>query len=103
MIIVSYLLGVYEIDQILQILLTTNMLVGGTVGFVFDNILPGTDSERGIKKWQNPESPESRNENTASQNVFDVPVLTRFLGRSKICKYIPFLPYYGERTLDQTA
>lgn len=33
--------GVVELDQVLQVLLTTSMFVGGFIGFVLDNTIPG--------------------------------------------------------------
>lgn len=33
--------GVKEVDQVLRILLTTNMFVGGVLGFFLDNTIPG--------------------------------------------------------------
>lgn len=33
--------GVKEVDQVLHILLTTNMFVGGFLGFFLDNTIPG--------------------------------------------------------------
>lgn len=37
-------LGVDELDQVLQVLLTTSMFVGGFFGFILDNTIPGTIS-----------------------------------------------------------
>lgn len=36
-----FLSGVKEVDQVLQILLTTHMFVGGFLGFFLDNTIPG--------------------------------------------------------------
>lgn len=33
---------VVELDQMLQVLLTTSMFVGGFFGFILDNTIPGT-------------------------------------------------------------
>lgn len=33
--------GIVELDQVLQVLLTTSMFVGGFFGFVLDNTIPG--------------------------------------------------------------
>lgn len=33
--------GVIEVDQMLQVLLTTSMFVGGFFGFILDNTIPG--------------------------------------------------------------
>ena len=40
------------IDQIIAVLLSTSMFIGGFVGFLLDNTIPGTDTERGIKRWR---------------------------------------------------
>ncbi|NXF70602.1 S23A1 protein, partial [Sclerurus mexicanus] len=39
--------GVPELDQILTVLLTTEMFVGGTIAFVLDNTIPGKRGTRG--------------------------------------------------------
>ncbi|MGH0145021.1 UNVERIFIED_CONTAM: hypothetical protein FKN15_026810 [Acipenser sinensis] len=44
--------GIEGIDQVLNVLLTTAMFVGGSVAFLLDNTIPGTAEERGIKKWK---------------------------------------------------
>lgn len=33
--------GIVELDQVLQVLLTTGMFVGGFFGFILDNTIPG--------------------------------------------------------------
>ena len=38
---VSPCAGVVELDQVLQVLLTTSMFVGGFFGFFLDNTIPG--------------------------------------------------------------
>lgn len=40
--------GVPELDQILTVLLTTEMFVGGTLAFILDNTIPGTCSGPGV-------------------------------------------------------
>jgi len=39
------------VDQLLTVLLSTSMFVGGSIGFVLDNTVPGTDEERGLTRW----------------------------------------------------
>ena len=71
------------------------MAVGGVTGFILDNLLPGTKQERGLISWKNNvESAGSKP--VASVHVYDPPFLTENFMRSKICKVIPFLPYYGD-------
>ncbi|KAM8834965.1 solute carrier family 23 member 1 [Synchiropus picturatus] len=43
--------GVAELDQILTVLLSTEMFVGGFLGFCLDNTIPGTREERGLVNW----------------------------------------------------
>lgn len=40
----TYSTGVPEVDQILTVLLTTEMFVGGCLAFILDNTVPGTGS-----------------------------------------------------------
>ena len=35
------LAGIAELDSVITTVLATGMLVGGTIGFVLDNLLPG--------------------------------------------------------------
>lgn len=35
--------GIVEIDQVLNVLLTTAMFVGGSVAFILDNTIPGKE------------------------------------------------------------
>lgn len=47
--------GVKEVDQVLHILLTTNMFVGGFLGFFLDSTIPGRLIKKnvfvGYKMW----------------------------------------------------
>lgn len=41
---ISYIFtGIVEIDQVLNVLLTTAMFVGGSVAFILDNTIPGKE------------------------------------------------------------
>ncbi|GCB67042.1 xan_ur_permease domain-containing protein [Scyliorhinus torazame] len=44
--------GVLPLDQVIQVLLTTSMFVGGFWGFFLDNTIPGTEKERGMIAWK---------------------------------------------------
>ncbi|KAG1661776.1 Solute carrier family 23 member 1 [Nymphon striatum] len=43
--------SVPALDQMIRVFLSTNMFVGGFIGFFLDNTVPGTDEERGIITW----------------------------------------------------
>ncbi|XP_066302083.1 solute carrier family 23 member 1-like [Branchiostoma lanceolatum] len=44
--------GVPELDQVLTVLLSTNMAVGGLIGLILDNTVPGTLEQRGMLEWK---------------------------------------------------
>lgn len=37
----AFVLGIIQLDQVIQVLLTTGMFVGGLLGFILDNTIPG--------------------------------------------------------------
>ncbi|XP_033881263.2 solute carrier family 23 member 1-like isoform X2 [Acipenser ruthenus] len=83
--------GVTELDQVLRVLLTTSMFVGGFFGFVLDNTIPGSKKERGIVVWK--EAHQQSGETLESEEVYSLP----FGIGSRICtaswvRYIPFCP-----------
>ncbi|XP_028392387.1 solute carrier family 23 member 1-like [Dendronephthya gigantea] len=84
--------NVKELDQIFAVLLKTSMVVGGLVAFILDNILPGSDKDRGIIKWRSQMMQEGKG-NVASIHVYDLPF--GITNKWKFTKFIPFLPYYG--------
>ena len=91
-----HLPGSETVNQIFRVLLSTNMAVGGFTGFILDNLLPGTIEERGILKWKQNFSADGSMKHVSSIHVYDPPFLTKKFMRSKFCKYVPFLPYYGD-------
>ncbi|KAJ8381806.1 hypothetical protein SKAU_G00025840 [Synaphobranchus kaupii] len=84
--------GVIELDQVLGVLLTTSMFVGGFFGFVLDNTIPGSKNERGIVAWKEAHDEDS-GETLESGEVYDLPfgLSTRFSTSSWI-RYVPFCP-----------
>ena len=86
-------LGVPEIDQILTVLMSTNMAVGGLVGLILDNTIPGTIEERGLKAWRQHLSDDSGEFQTASIEVYDLPFGLNRISNYKVAKCLPFLPY----------
>uniref|UniRef100_A0AAY4E3G9 Solute carrier family 23 member 1 n=1 Tax=Denticeps clupeoides TaxID=299321 RepID=A0AAY4E3G9_9TELE len=91
--------GIVELDQVLQVLLTTSMFVGGFMGFLFDNTIPGTKRERGITAWNkvHEDDPITTME---SRKVYDLPFnLTERFTSSSWVRYIPFCPSYTSSEL----
>ncbi|KAG7177515.1 Solute carrier family 23 member 1-like 1, partial [Homarus americanus] len=65
------------VDQIITVLLQTSMFVGGTLGFILDNTIPGTPEERGLLKWnahlQNPEDKDEDNIQNQQLKCYNLP------------------------------
>jgi len=85
-----------EIDQIITVLLSTSMAVGGLVGLILDNTIQGTIEERGLKAWRQHLSDDSEEFQTASIKVYDLPFGLNRISNYKVAKYLPFLPYNDE-------
>ncbi|XP_022085031.1 solute carrier family 23 member 2-like isoform X2 [Acanthaster planci] len=54
--------GSAELDQIISVMLTTGMFVGGFLAILLDNTIPGTDKERGIRSWRKHVTGDARDE-----------------------------------------
>ncbi|XP_048746232.2 solute carrier family 23 member 2-like isoform X2 [Ostrea edulis] len=85
--------GNAEADQVLSVLLSTSMFVGGVIGFILDNTVPGSREERGILKWKQVSSTRS-DDKRKRHRVYELPFVTDFLYRHKAFHYIPFLPSF---------
>ncbi|EDO43780.1 predicted protein [Nematostella vectensis] len=90
--------GSMEVDQIIKVLLTTNIAVGGLIALFLDNTIPGTAKERGITAWRKrgsgKEGGEDEDFQVAPIHVYDLPCCLKSLGYKPFAKYVPFLPYY---------
>uniref|UniRef100_A0A8D3E767 Si:dkey-106n21.1 n=1 Tax=Scophthalmus maximus TaxID=52904 RepID=A0A8D3E767_SCOMX len=84
--------GIKELDQVIVVLFTTHMFIGGFFGFILDNTIPGTDKERGIKSWQDEVQKECKN--MCDQSCYDIPFCNGILKRYKCFQYLPFLPSF---------
>ncbi|XP_069561486.1 xan_ur_permease domain-containing protein [Brachyistius frenatus] len=95
--------GVVELNQMLQVLLTTSMFVGGFFGFVLDNTIPGSKHERGILAWNKAHEDDSSN-TLESGDVYDLPFgITSSLSSSSCLRYIPFCPPSAPNSLDESG
>ncbi|XP_015669936.1 solute carrier family 23 member 1-like [Protobothrops mucrosquamatus] len=84
--------GTVQLDQVIQVLLTTGMFVGGFLGFFFDNTIPGSPEERGLLAWRKDYNEESDGA-VNNLHIYDLP----FGIGSKFCvanwfKYLPVCP-----------
>lgn len=85
-------------DGVITVLLSTTILVGGVVGCVLDNIIPGTLEERGLIAWSKEMQLDTEIDEKKDQeyvpNTFDFPFGMDVLRRWKWTQYVPFLPTY---------
>ncbi|XP_037308007.2 xan_ur_permease domain-containing protein isoform X1 [Pungitius pungitius] len=92
--------GVIELDQVLQVLLTTSMFVGGFFGFILDNTIPGSKHERGIVAWNKAHEDDSSN-TLESGDVYNLPFgISSYLSSSSWLRYVPFCPPGKPDSLD---
>ncbi|KAM4677125.1 solute carrier family 23 member 2 isoform 1-T2 [Discoglossus pictus] len=85
--------GIAEIDQVLNVLLTTAMFVGGCVAFILDNTIPGTPEERGIRKWKRGLGKGASD--LEGMESYDLPFGMDFLRRYKCFSYLPISPTFA--------
>ncbi|KAL0893409.1 hypothetical protein ABMA27_014996 [Loxostege sticticalis] len=85
--------GVEALDAVLQVLLSTSILVGGIVGCLLDNLIPGSDEERGLAAWAQQMALETSAEPTEG-DTYDFPVGMSLIRRWKWTSYLPFMPTY---------
>ncbi|XP_056628713.1 solute carrier family 23 member 2 isoform X1 [Triplophysa dalaica] len=83
--------GIVQIDQVLNVLLTTAMFVGGSVAFVLDNTIPGSPEERGIRKMNRRNNASKRD----GMDSYDLPFGMDFLRRHRIFQYLPISPTFA--------
>ncbi|XP_053607315.1 solute carrier family 23 member 2 isoform X1 [Plodia interpunctella] len=85
--------GLEAVDAVLQVLLSTSILVGGVVGCLLDNLIPGTDEERGLAAWAQQMSLEATPV-TSQGDTYDFPIGMTYIRRWKWTSYVPFMPTY---------
>lgn len=79
------------VDQILTVLLRTNMFVGGCVAFILDNSITGTDRERGISSWRD-SSLENLSKLPQEIRVYNPPFYELILSKAPFIKWLPIFP-----------
>uniref|UniRef100_A0A8C0GKB8 Solute carrier family 23 member 1-like n=1 Tax=Chelonoidis abingdonii TaxID=106734 RepID=A0A8C0GKB8_CHEAB len=63
--------GILQLDQVIQVLLTTGMFVGGFLAFILDNTIPGSQEERGLLAWK--ETCQEECDETRVLEVYSLP------------------------------
>lgn len=87
--------GSDELDRVLTVLFSTAMFVGGFLGFILDNTVPGTDEERGIKLWR--KALVKADASSGYDKTYDLPFIMGCLRRQRWATYVPFLPTFKAR------
>lgn len=85
------------VDGILTVLLSTSILVGGVIGCVLDNLIPGSPETRGLIKWAEQMKLVATDDGGDSPSTYDFPVGMSTLKRWKWTTYLPFSPTYISR------
>ncbi|XP_063606595.1 solute carrier family 23 member 1-like [Penaeus indicus] len=86
--------GLPLFDQTLVVLLQTSMFVGGFLGFLLDNTIPGTDEERGLVAWKGKLQTSAEGGDDAINTCYDLPFGMSLIKRAKWMRFIPFCPRY---------
>ncbi|XP_061192833.1 solute carrier family 23 member 2-like [Saccostrea echinata] len=89
--------GSDDLDQVLEVLLTTAMFVGGVIGFILDNTVPGSKEERGLLKWRETLDLSLERRKPVQYNM---PLVTKLLKRLKCCAYFPISPTFSKSPLN---
>ncbi|KAM7373797.1 hypothetical protein PAMP_006500 [Pampus punctatissimus] len=76
--------GVAELDQILTVLLSTEMFVGGFLAFCLDNTIPGSRQERGLVEWRS----------SLSSSSYDLPLGMGVVRRTHWLQWFPISPSF---------
>uniref|UniRef100_A0A674MAM1 Solute carrier family 23 member 2 n=1 Tax=Takifugu rubripes TaxID=31033 RepID=A0A674MAM1_TAKRU len=90
---IEFSFSYFEIDQVLNVLLTTAMFVGGSVAFILDNTIPGSPEERGLRKLKRGSGLSAAE--LEGMRTYDLPFGMDFLRRHRIFKYIPISPTFN--------
>ncbi|XP_029375920.1 solute carrier family 23 member 1 isoform X2 [Echeneis naucrates] len=77
--------GLVELDQILTVLLSTEMFVGGFLAFCLDNTIPGSRKERGLVEWQS---------SSACSSSYDLPLGMAVIRRTIWLRWFPISPSF---------
>ncbi|XP_073790873.1 solute carrier family 23 member 1 isoform X1 [Danio rerio] len=83
--------GVAELDQIITVLLTTEMFVGGFLAFVLDNTIPGTRKERGLVEWVDEGSSGA---GTVKSDTYNFPIGMGLVRKTGCLRYLPICPTF---------
>ncbi|XP_064103798.1 solute carrier family 23 member 1-like isoform X2 [Macrobrachium nipponense] len=86
--------GYSLLDQTVSVLLQTSMFVGGSIGLILDNTIPGTDEERGLVQWEKQLNLGGGPTSAESTSCYDLPFGMGAVKKLTFARYLPFLPAF---------
>ncbi|XP_065202699.1 solute carrier family 23 member 1-like [Planococcus citri] len=89
--------GNATVNNAITVLLSTSILVGGFLGCLMDNVIPGTLEERGIIAWADQMKLSKDDDTEAAQvssSTYDFPIGMNLIRRWKWTSFIPCSPTY---------
>ncbi|CAL8401406.1 unnamed protein product [Boreogadus saida] len=99
--------GVSEVDQIVTVLLSTEMFVGGILAFCLDNTIPGTRKERGLLDFDTTDHApvdSSAPDHAPGPSSYDFPIGMGLVRRVGWLRRLPISPtFQGFRARDPPA
>lgn len=94
-----------ELDGTLSVLLGTTILVGGVLGCVLDNLVPGTRAERGLEAWEKEMALKAEVDEVGSEggkakerSTYDFPYGMERLRGWRWAAHLPFSPTYRQKS-----
>jgi len=96
--------GSATFDSAMQVLMSTSMFLGGFLGFVLDNTIPGTQEERGLHHFQKVRSLQDPSQCTEDlqarlRGVYDIPYVSDYMRSHNVFSYIPICPSFVSHKL----
>ncbi|KAK3096274.1 hypothetical protein FSP39_025188 [Pinctada imbricata] len=90
--------GSTDLDQVIRVLFGTASFTGGIIGFLLDNIIPGTIEERGIERWKCKTSDTGELTQCSEEELklYEYPVVTRYIRKINMCSYFPLSPTFNK-------
>ncbi|KAL5021643.1 hypothetical protein ScPMuIL_000798 [Solemya velum] len=85
-------------DQVITSFIGSPTFAGGLFALILDNTVPGSVEERGLVTWLADQSTAeelwSKDKGYAGKDIYDIPIINKYLRGKRMTKYFPFLPVY---------
>ncbi|XP_071821467.1 solute carrier family 23 member 1-like [Apostichopus japonicus] len=81
------------IDQIFTVVLGSNMFIGGITVCILDNLVRGTDEEKGVN-WRQQMANQCKEDGEGEHSCYDLPFGMDWIRRTLWTQYFPFSPTF---------